>query len=405
MILRQDLERIVVKQRVNFKRELGVPRDFEVKILPKFATIISGIRRCGKSTLVRQYLRNIKKIYYIHFEDINLIGFEQRDFIKLDEIFKEKYGSGGVYFLDEIQNIKGWELYVRQLVDNGESVIITGSNARMLSKELGTKLTGRQITKELYPFSYKEFLILEKKKHDLNLFEEYLKNGGFPEFLKSKDSDILKNLFQDIFYRDVMQRNDLRNEVSIKTLLHYAISNIGKETSYNKLKELINVGSGNTISQFIDHFEQAYLLFSIKRFSYSLKKQAVNPKKIYCIDNALIGQNAFSFSENRATILENTVFLHLKRQGREIFYHKERQECDFVIKEGIKISQAIQVCYELNADNKTSEINGLIEAMQTYNLASGLILTFDQKDNIEVEGKTIYIKPVWKWLLKEDVGE
>jgi len=399
MILKNELEKVVLKQQESLKKELGIYRELEIKILPKFATIISGIRRCGKSTLARQYLKDKKVIYYTNFEDINLIGFEAKDFIKLDEIFKEVLGEKGIYFFDEIQNIGGWEIFIRQLVDGGEKIIITGSNARMLSKELGTKLTGRHISKELYPFSYTEFLNFRNRKHNLTLFEEYLKNGGIPEFLKSKDKEILSNLFQDIFYRDVMLRNELRNEVSIRTLLHYAISNTGKETSYNKLKELIGAGSGNTISQFIDHFEQAYLLFAIKKFDFSLKKQNINPKKIYCIDNGLIGQNAFTFTENRGRILENTVFLQLKRWGEEIFYHKGKYECDFVVRKGMKISQAIQVCYELNYDNKEREINGSLEAIMTHNLKTGLILTFNQEDKLEIDEKIIFIKPVWKWLL------
>ncbi len=401
MILRDELKKAVLKQQDDLKRDLGIIRDPEVKLLPKFATIISGIRRCGKSTLARQYLKDIKTIYYVHFEDINLTGFELEDFLKLEDIFKEVAGKEGTYFFDEIQNIQGWERYVRQLVDKDEKVIITGSNATMLSKELGTKLTGRHITKELYPFSYTEFLKLREQQHNIALFEEYLKKGGFPEYLKSDDPEILKNLFLDIFYRDIMQRNELRNETAIKTLLHYAISNIGKETSYNKLKTLIGVGSANTISQFIDHFEQAYLLFAIRKFDYSIKKQIIAPKKLYCVDNAIIGQNAFSFSENKGRILENTVFIQLRREDRDIYYHKGKYECDFLVKNGNTITQAIQVCYELNLDNKKREINGILEALETHQLKEGLLLTFDQEDLIKMEGKNIHIIPVWKWLLEK----
>ena len=401
MLLREELERVVLRQQFDLKKSLGVKRLFEVKLLNKFTTIISGVRRGGKSTLARQFLKSKKPVYYLYFEDITLAEFELSDFIQLEIVFKQTLGSNGVYFFDEIQNIVGWEKYIRQLVDAEEKVIITGSNASMLSKELGTRLTGRHISLELFPFSYAEFLLLKQKDHSIQLFEEYQQKGGFPEYLKNNDVDIIRNLFQDIFYRDILFRNQLRNELAIKTLLHFLISNIGKELSYNKLKQLIKVGSGNTVSQFIDHFEQAYLLFSLKKFDFSLKKQLVNPKKIYCIDNAIIGRNAFSFSENKGRILENTVFIELKRRSKEIYYHKMKSECDFLIQEGLKITDAIQVCYQLDYQNKAREINGLVEALIEHNLDKGYILTNNQEDKLVVDGKTLIIEPVWSWLLSK----
>ena len=406
MLLKEELERVVVKQQEDLKKDLGVPRTFKIKLLNKFTTIISGIRRCGKSTIARQFLSKKNPIYYIYFEDIMLTEFKLEDFIQLDEIFHEKLGLKGIYFFDEIQNINGWEKHIRTLVDRGEKVIITGSNASMLSKELGTRLTGRHITLELYPFSYEEFLILRNKKHSLNLFEEYLMKGGFPEYLKTDDNDVLRNLFQDIFYRDIMNRNDLRSETEIKSLLYYLISNIGKEISYNKLKELVKVGSVNTITQFMNHFEQAYLIFSIKKYDFSLKKQMINPKKVYCIDNAMIGSNSFSFSENKGRLLENLVFLELKRKKKEIYYHKNKFECDFLVFEKLKIVEAMQICLKLDMYNKEREINGLVEALKEHKLKEGLILTLNQEDEIKIDNtkngtsKKIIVKPVWKWLLE-----
>jgi len=398
MLLKDELVRIVKKQQKDLLKELGVKRDFNIKLLSKFASIISGVRRCGKSTLARQFLKNKKPVYYIYFEDIALADFELSDFTLLEEIFEENLGPKGIFFFDEIQNIPAWEKYVRQLVDQGKKVLITGSNASMLSKELGTRLTGRHISKELYPFSYKEFLNLKNKKHSLLLFDEYLLKGGFPEYLKSNDEDILRNLFQDIFYRDVMQRNDLRNEKAIKILLYYLLSNIGKELSFNKLKSLIGVGSVNSVSQFIDHFEQAYLLFTIRKFDYSLKKQLVNPKKIYCVDNAIINTNSFSFSENKGRLLENVVFVDLLRREKEVYYHKNTYECDFVIQKGLRIVEAIQVTQKLERHNKEREINGLLEALKTHNLSQGLILTYNQKEELIIHGKKIIIKPIWEYL-------
>jgi uncharacterized protein len=400
MMLKKELEKIILKNQKYLRKDLGVKREFEFKLINKFVTIISGVRRCGKSTLVKQYLKTKKPIYYINFEDISLAEFNVKDFTILEELFIKILGEKGIFFFDEIQNIKKWENYVRNLTDRNERVIITGSNATMLSKELGTKLTGRHITQELFTFSYKEFLKIIKKKHSLNLFEEYLKKGGFPEYLKSNEETILKNLFEDIFYRDILQRNEIRSEAEMKSLLYYLISNIGKEISYNKLKNMINVGSANTIIQFINYFEQSYLMFTLKKFDYSLKKQLINPKKIYCIDNGIIFLNSFSFTENKGRLLENLVFIELKRKEKEIYYHKGKKECDFVIKEGLKINSAIQVCYNLEEENKERELEGLVEAMKTYNLKEGLILTFDDEDEIFIEKLKITIKPVWKWLLE-----
>lgn len=399
MILKKDLKKVLLKQQEDLQRDLGVEREKEIKILPKYATIITGVRRCGKSTLARQYLKGKKRVNYIWFEDINLTGFELRDFVKTEEIFSEISSGRGTWFFDEIQNISGWEKYARQLVDRGEELIITGSNANMLSRELGTKLTGRHLSTELYPFSYSEFLKILKKKHSISLFDNYLKGGGFPEYLKSDDKEILRNLLQDIFYRDIMQRNELRSETSIKALLHYAISNIGKPTSYHKLKDIIDVGSANSVSQFINHFSAAYLLFEVRKFDYSLKKQMVNHKKLYCIDNGIIAQNAFSFSENRGRMLENLVFLQLKREGKEVFYHKGKKECDFVIRHGTRIREVIQVCSDLNPDNEQREIEGLMEAMRSYKLNEGLLLTHNEEDKLKVNPGLIKIIPVWKWLL------
>lgn len=398
MLLSSDLRRIVIKQQEDLKSDLGITRDVAINPIPKFASIISGIRRCGKSTLARQVLKSSDRIYYTNFEDINLASFTLDDFIKLDKIFKAEIGDNGTYFFDEIQNINGWEIFIRQLTDKGAQVLITGSNARMLSRELGTKLTGRQITTEIYPFSYPEFLTLRNKKHSINLFLDYLGKGGFPEYLKTGQKEILRNLFQDILYRDIIHRNELRNETAVKTLLQYLLANIGKQISFNRLKELTGVGSGNTISQFIEYFEQAYLLFSIKKYDYSYKKQLINPKKIYCVDNGIIDQNAFGFSENKGRMLENMVFIELKRRALEIYYHKDKYECDFVINRGNKIIMAIQVCYQLDTDNQDRETNGLLDALRSYNLSEGTILTLDQEDMVNIEGKTILIMPVWKWL-------
>lgn len=388
----------------NFQSDLylknTVSREINPKIITNFATVISGIRRCGKSVLSKQILKSKSPIYYFHFENVQLANFELRDFSRLDECFIEQLGKDGIYLLDEIQNIKGWEIYVRQLVDSGKSVVITGSNATMLSRELGTRLTGRNLRYELYPFSFVEFLRLVKQKASLEQFDKYFEKGGFPDYVLSGESEILENLFQDIFYRDILVRNDIRRESELKQFVSYISSNVGVEVSFSKLKKLLNLGSHNTVSQFLLACEQAYLFFSINRFDYSLKKQSINPKKIYCVDNGLLKLNSFNFSENKGRYLENLVFMSLKRNRKEVYYHKIEKECDFIIKKGEKITEAIQVCYILDDQNNTREYEGLLEAINKYKLKFGLLLTYNQEDEIEYKSKKIIIKPVWKWLLE-----
>jgi len=398
-MLKHEILKVIRKQHPDLSRNLGITRDFKIKILDRFVSIVYGVRRCGKSTIARQFLQG-KKAYYLNFEDIALADFQLKDFGKLEELFEEEYGGNGFFFFDEIQNIAGWERYVRNLVDKGSKVIITGSNASMLSRELGTRLTGRHITKVLYPFSYNEYLRLRKDKHSLPRFRKYLSSGGFPEYLKTEDPDVLRNLFQDIFFRDVLVRNDIRSESALRSMLLFLLSNIGKEISYNKLRSYIGVQSTNTVIQFMEGFEDAYLMFSVKKFDYSVKKQMINPKKIYCIDNAIIGTNAFSFSENKGRMLENLVFVELLRRGKEVFYYKNKSECDFVLREGNRIMHAIQVCYRLNEDNYEREIAGLVEAVSEHKLKKGLVLTFEQDDEISVKNTRIKVLPVWKWLRK-----
>lgn len=401
MILKETLRQVVITQRKELDlKENNIEREAIKKInleMP-FAIIISGIRRCGKSTLLKQLMKKIKEFYYFSFDDIRAVNFEVEDFHKLNEIFIEEYGKKDYYFFDEIQNIPKWELFVRTLLDNKKYVIITGSNASLLSKELGTRLTGRHLRFELFPFSFNEFLSLTNKKCSINSFEEYLNKGGFPEYLRYNKPIILQELLNDILNRDIAIRHKIRNLKSLKEMALYLLTNVGKEFSYNNLKKIFSLGSTNSAISFVSYFEDSYLLFSIPKFDYSLKKQLVNPKKIYVIDNGLINTNSSSFSQDKGKLLENLVFINLRKNYKDIFYFQEKGECDFIIKEGTKIKKAIQVCFYLNEDNKNREINGLIEAIEKFNLKEGLILTYNQDDEISISNKKIKIMPVWKWL-------
>jgi len=404
MITREDLTEVIKEQRKWIESVgVGVSREIKsrIKLNKSFAIVVSGIRRCGKSTLLNQILKKQRKFYYLNLEDTRLEGFELGDFNVAEEIFNELYGSGGVYFFDEIQNIEKWEKFIRYLTDRKNKVMITGSNASLLSRELGTKLTGRHLSYELFPFSYREFLEFTRRKPGKESFMSYLYDGGFPGFLKYKDETLLHELLKDVLMRDVVNRFGIKNTAILKKLTLYLLTNVGKEFSANALKKMLEVKSVQTIVDYLSHLEDSYLIFTIPKFSYSYRKQQVNPKKVYSIDNGLSYANSVSFSKDKGKMLENSVFLNLRKTYKEIFYFQKNKECDFIVKDKEKIIRAIQVCYNLNRENKEREIKGLLEAMDELELNEGLILTCDQEDEFKINGKEIIVRPVWKWLLEK----
>ena len=401
MILKETLRQIVIDQKTELEFfEYGTERE-ELGSIPlelPHAVIISGIRRSGKSTLLHQILKKLPNYYYLNFEDTRLIDFESGDFEKLDEVFHTEYGPSDFYLLDEIQNVKGWEIFVRSRLDRHKHLFITGSNASMLSKELGTRLTGRHINVEMFPFSFGEALLYRKEIASPDSFERYFKQGGFPDFIKYGRPEILRELFTDILQRDIISRHKIRETKALHELALYLLSNVGKEFSYNSLKKMFQFGSVNTPISFVSYLEDSYLLFTLPKFDYSLKKQMINEKKVYSIDNGLSNANSVSFSSNKGRMLENFVFITLRRSHKNIYYFRENGECDFLIQEDSRIIIAIQVAYELNEDNKKREIEGLLEAMRKFELREGFILTYNQEDEIDIEDKRIIIKPVWKWI-------
>jgi predicted AAA+ superfamily ATPase len=375
--------------------------------------VVSGIRRCGKSVLLQQIrAKQAEKDYFLNFDDDRLAKFSVDHFQQLYEVFIELFGEQKTFYFDEIQNIAGWELFVRRLYDQGCKVFVTGSNAKMLSRELGTHLTGRYCSYELYPFSFAEYLTFLEIKlipddfystvgvaNLTKYFNQYLFDGGFPQYIKSRNEIYLKSLYESILYKDVMVRNKLNNEKEILELVYFLASNVAKLSSYSSLARLLGLKHPVTIKNYIEHIENTYLIFQISKYDHSLKKQLANPKKTFFIDNAIVHKLGFNISGNYGRLLENLIFIELKRRAYEVFYHKDKTECDFVIRQASKITLAIQVCYILNNETRIREIKGLMDAMSIYNLNEGLIITTDNQEDIEIDGKRISIVPVWKWLL------
>jgi uncharacterized protein len=404
MILKDELKKIVESQKGNLsldKQYIQREKTSEIDMISSHAIIISGIRRCGKSTILLYLMNQVKQCHYFNFEDLKAASFEISDFEKLESIFAEEKKTSDYFFFDEIQNIEQWEKFARDLLDKKKKVFITGSNASLLSKELGTRLTGRHIRYEIFPFSYNEMLQFSKLKPGVGSFAKYLENGGFPEYLADNNIKILQELFNDIIARDIVMRHGIRNIREIRDIGLYLLSNVGKEFSFNGLKKIFNLGSVNTVISYLSFLEDSYLLFTVPKFDFSLKKQIINPKKIYAIDSGLINANSASFSSDFGRILENIVFIALRRKEQQVFYYKNKRECDFVVKVKNQISEAYQVCYELNSGNQEREIEGLKEALTEFKLTEGKLLTYNQEDVIKTNDFTINILPVWKWLLNQ----
>jgi len=419
---RQELKKILLDQAVVESMLASTRRDIE-STLPKYfdtdlVAIITGMRRVGKSTLLQHIRHHYKQSdFWLNFDDERLVNFVLDDFQVLLELFIELYGPQKTLFFDEIQNIPGWERFVRRLHDQGYKVFVTGSNANMLSRELGTHLTGRYSSLVLYPFSFREFLrlkapdLLTVKNPNTTVraqikkqFNDYFSLGGLPFQLTQTDPDYLSALYENILYRDIITRYKITGEQAIKTLAHYLASNIGKEVSFNNLKKMIHVSSHTTVSEYCHYFEDSYLCYLLNVYDYSLQKQTRHHKKIYFNDVAMANKIGFRHSEDHGHLLENIVYLELKRRHKEIFFHKNKKECDFIVKHGHKIVAALQVTVSLeNSGTKMREHNGLIEAMKTYHLSEGYILTEDTDDEVDIiiDSKKAVIKilPIWQWLL------
>lgn len=401
------IEAIDYQRKALLEKEDDIVREktFQYEGLPqvqKYAVIITGIRRCGKSTLQRQYVKTIPHTLYLNFEDPRLYGFTLADFELLDEIIAERKAKH--LFFDEIQIIDGWERYVQQKLDEHFYVFVTGSNASMLSRELGTKLTGRHLNRELLPFSYTEYLVYQKQLRPRKKIEagadsyaDYITTGGFPEFIELGRVEILYHLLDDILFRDIATRYGVRDMRALKQLALYLLSNTGNLVTANRLTQAMGLKSTTTITDYFSYLEQSYLVSFVQKFDWSYKVRAVNPKKVYSVDTGLTAAISITSGKDTGHLLETAVYWQLHRTYKNIWYDSDKTgECDFVCAQGESPEVAVQVCQKLTAENRQREIDGLCNTIQKYDLKEAYIVTQAQDDAFMFEGKKISVIPAYK---------
>lgn len=393
MISKLLLLEIIKDQSESFLKKKWIERETVLPLDTKRIVIISGVRRSGKSTLIQQKLVKTNTALYINFEDPRLINFSLDDFLQLEKVATE---TGKTHLLlDEVQNIRQWELYARMANEKGIHLYITGSNASMLSRELGTRLTGRYNQIELFPFSFQEFLVFRKLEKSLNSFDQYFESGGFPEYLEENDDDYLRTLLRDIITRDVAIRRNITNENQLIRLAIHLLSNTGKEFSYNNISKILEIKSVRTVIDYCDYLRESYLLDFVPLYSTSIKKQLANPKKCYCVDPVFAKANSLSFSKDLGRRLENFVYIKLRRQYKEIFYFRQsNSECDFLVKQNEQVVMVVQVCLEINNESMKREITGIKNALAETGVKEGIIVTYNQEDNLD----GIPLIPAWKWI-------
>lgn len=414
----EQLKEIYLDQKMVFvKKDKLIDRTIDLTkyINTSQIVVITGVRRSGKSSLLYLISKRMKlkeqDYCYLNLDDERI----PQDISILEDVYslhRKMYQNEPVFFFDEVQNIKGWERFVNRLYEKGAKVFVTGSNATLLSSEISTSLTGRNKTLELLPFSFEEYLRFKKANIDINRldsdakallmahFDSFIKTGGFPLVVKEDDTELLDTYFKDILYRDIIARYRVTQVEEIKQIGTYFAANVAKLFSISTLQKITGIKSTASINDYLHYYAQSFLYYFIRKFDYSVKKQILNPRKVYAVDQGLAKRIGFNFSENKGRILENIVFLQLLRQKAEVFYFSRKNECDFVIKQGVDVTKAIQVCYTLTHDNYDREVNGLSEAVNEFNLPAGLLLVYDSAIKQEDLPENIKLVNVWRWLME-----
>lgn len=415
------------------KTRIGYLERLESMLDTHYVVVVTGVRRSGKSYLMRQMIKTLlekgvdrRNTLFVNFEDPRL---PQSDTSLLEKIYKIYHAyikpSGIPYlFLDEVQEVVGWEKWVRMMQELGKArIVISGSNARLLSGELASVLTGRHLDVTVFPLSFEEFLsfkgfsgknVSESEREIMlrQLLNEYMEYGGFPEVVlrPQQRTEIVRAYLEDIQGKDIAQRYRVRKTEQIKELARYYFTNLGRPFTFTGLEKHFQI-SADTIEKFTSYFENSYVLFMLKRFSYKMKEQGKSPRKIYAIDNGLANFAGFKFSPDTGFGMENLVFLHLKRYQAmnsdvELYYWKDihGKEVDFAVKQGTRIKSLIQVCFRTDdIYTRKRELKALQKAMQELHTKSAIVITGDnRKDKEDFAYGTISYVPLQEWLLNKN---
>ncbi len=370
--------------------------------------LITGPRRVGKSVFALLMLQG-KNFAYLNFDDNQLLEKWDEDLAMstLDNV----YPDYDFMLLDEIQNLPDWDLWVSKLYRRGKNLIITGSNAKMLSSEMATVLTGRYLQIEMLPFSLDETMRWknissnreEQTAQAIVLADDYMRNGGYPETIPARSitKSYLSTLFDSILLKDVAQRHKVRNTTDLYNLATYLLSNFCNPISANELAGELGMSSVATTKKFCDYLNETYLFFYLPRFNNKLKLMNKAPKKVYVVDNGFVQSTAFNLSENLGRLLENQVFVELLRRGyipgQTLFYYRTRndKEIDFVTRKGAKVEQLIQVCYDMSSEKtRKRELDALVEAAEELHCDNLLVITNSQEEKIEWKRTVILVTSI-----------
>lgn len=370
--------------------------------------LITGPRRVGKSVFALLMLQG-KNFAYLNFDDNQLL--EQWDEDLAMSALDDVYPDYDFMLLDEIQNLPDWDLWVSKLYRRGKNLIITGSNAKMLSSEMASVLTGRYLQIEMLPFSLDETMSWKNISPDreeqaaqaIVLADDYMRNGGYPETIPARSitKNYLSTLFDSILLKDVAQRHNVRNTTDLYNLATYLLSNFCNPISANELAGELGLSSVATTKKFCDYLNEPYLFFYLPRFNNKLKLMNKAPKKVYVVDNGFVHSTAFNLSENLGRLLENQVFVELLRRGyipgQTLFYYRTRndKEIDFVTRKGTKVEQLIQVCYDMTSEKtRKRELDALVEAAEELHCDNLLVITNSQEEKIEWKDTKIHMKSI-----------
>jgi predicted AAA+ superfamily ATPase len=412
--MKEVFKNIIVERQEWLKKIKLIKREITIENEANYA--FTGLRRAGKSYYLYQIIQeklnkgNYERLLLINFEDERLLEVTHQDLQHVMDAYFELFELEPIIFLDEIQNIPHWQKFVRRLADEGRRIYVTGSNAEMLSHEIATTLGGRFINKEILPLSFREYLsfkniqVSSKSKYTadrykiIKEYQEYLHFGGFPELLQMKDKrEFLSSVYQKLFYGDLIARYKVTNVVTLKLMVKKLAESVNNETSVNRIKNLIkstgvSIGS-NTLFDYLNYLESSYLIASISNFHSKFTEKETN-KKYYFLDTGILG---LFLTDQPTKLLENQIYIELRRRGDNPFFLKRKTEVDFYIPEK---GELIQVSYNINnPETANREIKGLRAAMKEFNITTSWIITFDETKEIVVEEGLIKVVPAWQWLL------